>query len=140
MNIQFDDTFFQDIGKPNYTQDQRDVFEDDFLTELDVRVTFRVLVDLDDAKAEEVNKLLEANEYEQAKELLKKLVPNYADIAKEEVQKLKDDVKSGAIDFEPAEKAALESDDDNEAIASPAPPPPPGYDKDNAEPAKELEV
>lgn len=140
MNIQFDDTFFQDIGKPNYTQDQRDVFEDDFLTELDVRVTFRVLVDLDDAKAEEVNKLLEANEYEQAKELLKKLVPNYADIAKEEVQKLKDDVKSGAIDFEPAEKAALEEDDDNEAIASPAPPPPPGYDKDNAEPAKELEV
>ena len=140
MNIQFDDTFFQDIGKPNYTQDQRDVFEEDFLTELDVRVTLRAIEGMDEVKAEEINKLLENSEYEQAKGMMRKLVPNYEDIAKEELQKLKDDVKSGAIDFEPAEKAALESEDENEVIASPAPPPPPGYNKDNAEPTKELEV
>ena len=90
--LQLDDQFLVSVGLGDMPQDQRDMFLEHLLEELETRVGTRLSQDLSDEKLAEFEKLVEVRDEKAALAWLEDHRPDYKTVVADELEKIRAEV------------------------------------------------
>lgn len=90
--IQLDDNFLVTLGLGDMPSDEKKAFLQHLYQELELRVGTELSKNLTDEQLEEFEKLINANDQQGAMQWLETNCPNYKDVVKAEIEKLRDEI------------------------------------------------
>ena len=92
--IVFDESLLKELGLDGFDEEDKNAILKKLYESLELRLGMRMARELGEEKLGEFQKLAEAGQDKEAADWLKQNVPNYHDIAAEELQTIKDDIKA----------------------------------------------
>ncbi|SRR6266550_511042 len=90
--FQLDDTFLASLGLGNMPAEEKKAFLAHLYEELELRVGTELSKGLSDEQLEAFEKLIDSGKQEEALNWLEKNCPNYKEVVKEQLEKLKQEV------------------------------------------------
>ncbi len=93
MQLQIDETLLNELGITGLDEDDKNALLASLYKSLNLRMGMRIAEVLGEDKLTELNKLTDAGKDQEAQQWIKDNVPNYQDIAKEELDKFKQEIK-----------------------------------------------
>lgn len=94
--IKLDDNFLAELGLGSLPEDEKKKMLGQIYETLEMRVGTKLAQNMSDAQLAEFEKLMDANDEEGAFKWLQTNVPNYKDVVANELETLKDEVKTAA--------------------------------------------
>ena len=90
--FQLDDNFLTSLGLAAMPPDEKEAFLNYVYEELELRVGAELSKDLSDNQLEEFEKLIDGDDQDAAVTWLEKHCPNYKDVVKKELDRLKEEI------------------------------------------------
>lgn len=96
MQIQIDETLLSELGIIGLSEDDKNALLSSFYEALNLRMGLRIAEILGEEKLGELTKLTDAGKDQEAQQWIKDQVPNYQDVANEELDKFKQEIKDSS--------------------------------------------
>jgi hypothetical protein len=94
QQINIDEELLTELGLDGFTDEDKDAALQRILQALELRMGLRMAQIVDEAQLSEFQRLSEKDDKEAIAGWLKEYMPNYQEIAKEELDKIKQDIKN----------------------------------------------
>lgn len=90
--FQLDENFLASLGLGTMLAEEKKAFLDYIYEELELRVGTELSKDLSDEQLEHFEKLIDSDNQDAALQWLEQYCPNYKEVVKQELEKLKEDI------------------------------------------------
>lgn len=94
--LKLDNNFLEELGLGGLPEDEKKKMLAHIYETLELRVGMKLAENMTDAQLDEFEKLAEANDEDASLKWLEKNAPNYKEVVMNELEKLKEEVKSSA--------------------------------------------